>query len=68
MSMLIRLSLPVLAHETSMSMLMELSCARAHEAYTRTTILGKSANGSGGFPKMFGMELLYFFLWHRSKI
>jgi hypothetical protein len=45
MSMPMRLSLPVLAHETSMSMLMELSCARAHEACTRTTTLGKCASG-----------------------
>ena len=45
MSMLMGHSLPPCVHESSMSMLMELSCARAHGACTRTTTLGKSATG-----------------------
>ena len=44
MCMLMRLSLPELAHESSMTMLMELSCARAREACTHTTTLGNSAD------------------------
>ena len=43
MRMLMRISLPVLAHESSMSMLMELPCARAREAFMRTNTLVKSS-------------------------
>jgi hypothetical protein len=43
MGMLMRFSLSEHAHETSMSMLIELSCACAHEACMPTTTLGKSA-------------------------
>ena len=42
--MCMRLSLPELAHVSSMSMFMDLSCAHAREAYTPTTTLGKSAS------------------------
>ena len=43
MSMLMGHPLPPCAHESYMSLLMELSFASAHGACTRTTTLGKSA-------------------------
>jgi hypothetical protein len=52
MSMPMRFSLPVHAHESSMSMLMELSYSRKHEACTQMTTLGKSASCRDSFAML----------------